>query len=552
MKIRTCITEKGKFRYGIHQPAYTAYNLRENKDIRPLGSFADGSPNTNERNFPESDVEEPKADTIYEIPNPFPFRGTTYITKSWADAKASDPSKIQLPKPSDYSFSKVVKNWLHTNDTCSEKLDSAFKDLPEAILLTIASTSSDPEDLVRIAHLCCDFDFDPETKRPTGLRYEKKGNRVYPNIKYHAVFETLANNLYLPDDYKEAMVLRPGVQGGSEIVGEIKTESTHIFEYLRRNSYIPWGHYAANMANDSIKYSLRDLTFSDMKGLRHLYYQRTYVRLAKELDIAPPLKKTLENKEMEALRKAIIKKISELPETLQLKFNAPLWGWNFGFDFAPSKYRLHASHQQIHQQFALLPATVQAMESGSGCSHDNHIDTYGCGDLVSNFIDTYRQKTGQHFFVNYLKAIRTNTRMDENPNKESSLIIYEDENVILFVPKAQTSQWELQLMPVKNIGNVLEADINMRNSLDYGILISMKILTQLGAKMVTIIEFPKRFDSPVPFQHLLYSFLPRLPESPGAFSEAQLRWINGHYPEDFAISCRNRLTQILETDNGSK
>jgi hypothetical protein len=27
----------------------------------------------------------------------------------------------------------------------------------------------------------------------------------------------------------------------------------------------------------------------------------------------------------------------------------------------------------------------------------------------------------------------------------------------------------------------------------------------------------------------------------GAFSEAQLRWINGHYPEDFASACRLQI-----------
>jgi hypothetical protein len=48
-------------------------------------------------------------------------------------------------------------------------------------------------------------------------------------------------------------------------------------------------------------------------------------------------------------------------------------------------------------------------------------------------------------------------------------------------------------------------------------------------------------------QHVLYCFLPKLPESPGAFSEAQLRWINGHYPEDFAIACRLKLAQLAES-----
>jgi hypothetical protein len=51
-----------------------------------------------------------------------------------------------------------------------------------------------------------------------------------------------------------------------------------------------------------------------------------------------------------------------------------------------------------------------------------------------------------------------------------------------------------------------------------------------------VIEFPKRFDVADRDQRLIYSFLPRLPESPGAFSEAQSRWVSGHFPEDFAAA----------------
>ena len=132
---------------------------------------------------------------------------------------------------------------------------------------------------------------------------------------------------------------------------------------------------------------------------------------------------------------------------------------------------------------------------------------------------------------------------------QSSLILWEDEHAILFVPKAQTSQWELQLMALQNsdgkiIGNILDADSSARDSLNYGIFAAQKALAGLGARMVTSIEYPKRISSEAPDkQHLLYSFLPRLPESPGAFSEAQLRYINGHYPEDFAAACRLQLTK---------
>ena len=47
-----------------------------------------------------------------------------------------------------------------------------------------------------------------------------------------------------------------------------------------------------------------------------------------------------------------------------------------------------------------------------------------------------------------------------------------------------------------------------------------------------------------PGQHLLYAFLPRLPKSSGAFSEAQLGFINGHYPEYFAAVCRQQLVNF--------
>jgi len=64
--------------------------------------------------------------------------------------------------------------------------------------------------------------------------------------------------------------------------------------------------------------------------------------------------------------------------------------------------------------------------------------------------------------------------------------------------------------------------------------------------MITVFEYSRRFDALEADQRLLYVFLPRLPESPGAFSEAQLRWINGHYPEDFALACRLNLEAVLE------
>jgi hypothetical protein len=63
--------------------------------------------------------------------------------------------------------------------------------------------------------------------------------------------------------------------------------------------------------------------------------------------------------------------------------------------------------------------------------------------------------------------------------------------------------------------------------------------------MVTSVEFSGRFNSPVTEQHLVYAFIPRLPYAPGTFSEAQMRFIGGCYPEDFAFACRKVLSALM-------
>lgn len=559
MKSRTCVNPKGKFIYGIHKPSYRVVNLREQDRIESLGIFSEKLMHDNRANFPVGDVVVEQADWIFEIPNAFPFKGATYIGKSWADKKAKDPGAIVLPSLPETSLSAVLRKNFTKDGEPAEKLDQIFEALPQTILLTLATTSTDAEELERLAKLSCEFVFAADKERPTGLKYriDEKGE-IRPVIRNHPLFEALVNNYYLSDDFKEIMVLKPGTQGKSEIVGgwppisESSRRQGHVFEYLRANSYIPWGHYAANMANDSIRYRIADLTAEDMTGLRHLYYERTYVRLAEELGVPVLARwKCLAKAEIEELRKKVIAALVAAEAGFSSQKSSPmftgtLWGWNYGFDFAASGYRLHASHQQVHQQFAMIPASVSEGNHDQTESSDK-IFPFACGDMVTEFIQEYRKSRDSDFFKDYLRAIRTNERMDERKNLPDSLIVYEDENIMLFVPKAQTSQWELQIMTLQPVGNILEADLNTRNSLDYTLLIAMRILTRMGARMITTIEYAKRFagasDAVDIDQRLLYVFLPILPESPGGFSEAQFRWIMGHYPEDFAAACRAQLEQ---------
>jgi len=548
MNLRSCVHPSGKFIYGVHRPAFHVVNLRENNYVGRLGFFEDGAPVDNQANFPPGPVEEPGADIIYEIPNPFPFRGVTYIARPWAEEKAENPSAIRLPELPGISFTVTLKRWFGKNPLSSEKKTAIFKTLPQPLQLAVAETSTDPEDLICLAKISCEFVFDPNTRRPRGLRYQRDvTGKPRPMISDPVLYEVIANNPRLPDDYKQVMLLRPGVQGGSEIVGEwndIPTGGkTHVFEYLRRNSYIPWGHYAANMADDAVRYRVGDLTATDMRALRHLYYQRTCVRMARSLGISMEWdRRCLAEQEIESLRKQISGALENPAKRNALKYTRTLWGWNFGFGYTPTRYRLHASHQQIHQQYALVPATVSANFSGDAENMADPMTTaYACGDQIADFIRQYRHQTGRKFFEAYLQAIENNQRLDGR-DTDASLVIYQDAHVMLFVPKAQTSQWEVQMMTCGPVGNILEADTNTRRSLDQAILTAVQVLEKMGAKMIACIEYSKAFDAPDDDQRLLYAFLPRLPESPGAFSEAQLRWINGHYPEDFAAACRSQLT----------
>lgn len=536
IRIRTCVSPEGTFIYGIHKPKYGVTSMRQDTRISTLGHVAPGKAIDNSKNFPHSLVRVTDADWIYEIPNPFPFKGVTYIDKEWADASANNYQRICIEAPEPISFSQLIE---------SENVpDSFIEKLPEPMLLALATCSTDPADLIKLAEMSCVIEKNNEGS-PTGIGYKEDGDgNAKAIIHNYTLFEAVANNQHLPSGYQVAMVIRPGAQGGSEIVGEIpNSSSTHIYEYLRRNSYIGGGHYAANMAEDAIRYSIPDLTTADIQGLRHLYYQRTYIRLAEELNLDyPQQSRPLQSNELENLRSRIVERVYGR----ELSNSATLWGWNFGFDYSPSKYRLHASHQQIHQQYAMVPDRVEGYR-GNLHNPDFTLPAYGCGDMIADVIQRYRAVYGRDFFVDYLAAIENNKRMDGRSDLTSSLVVWQDEHVILFVPKAQTSQWELQLMTLEDStgyppGNIIEANNNVRNSLDTGILVAQKALASIGAKMVTTIEYPKRIGQRGEIgQPLLYAFLPRLPESPGAFSEAQLRFINGHYPEDFAAVLRQNM-----------
>ena len=198
-----------------------------------------------------------------------------------------------------------------------------------------------------------------------------------------------------------------------------------------------------------------------------------------------------------------------------------------------------------------MPSRVFATEDEENELSQSTISTYTEGDLVAQFAKEYKDKTDHEFFETYLRAIQNNRRMDGRVDKDRDLIFYQDENIMAFVPKAQRSQGEIQIMTKERCGNIIETNTKERNSLDRAILIVMKVLENLGAEMITAWEMSKRFDNPDRDQRLLYSFIPKHPQSPGGFSEWQRRWIINHYPEDFARACREVVQNITEKGNST-
>ena len=95
----SCVGKDARFIVGVHKPCFEVKNLRPNEYFEPLGQLKDGTVIDNTANFPKDDLYEPTADIIYEIANPLPFRGTTYINSAWADIKVAHPETIRISKP---------------------------------------------------------------------------------------------------------------------------------------------------------------------------------------------------------------------------------------------------------------------------------------------------------------------------------------------------------------------------------------------------------------------------------------------------------------------
>jgi len=547
----TCVHPSGRFLCGIHRPSYRVINRRMTEAHRILGHDAEKTPIDNKANFPPAHLCVENGEWVYEIPNPFPFWGATYILSWPADnfSKGHDNFSFKPVREEGQDFPLLKKIFSGTLKTQDDHATYSVQDLPRYILLAVAQSCRDPEILKAIVPLACKLEYNSEGT-PVGFAYDTNGQgKKRPVIHDHDLFETLGNNPALPEEYRLVMVLWPGAQGDNPILGEYRSEPrTHIWEYLRANSYIPWGHYASNMAQDSIRYKASDLSIEDIRGLRHLYYQRIYSQMALYLDIIDqetfqqerklsPLDET----GLESLRHKITERISQLLEKGEkLPFAATLWGWNYGYDFSSSGYRLHASHQQIHQQFALIRPEVETIAFREGMP--GHIPSYAVGDQVADFCRRYKSTYKTDFFETYLKAIVSNERIDGKEGLPASLVLFEDEQVILHVPKAQRSQGEVQIMVKRNAGNILETDSSCRKSIDKALFLAIRTFDFLGAEMVTSYEVSKPFDNPDRDQRLFYCMLPRHPQSPGAFSERQERWITGHFPEDYAAMFRKAMS----------
>ena len=93
--------------------------------------------------------------------------------------------------------------------------------------------------------------------------------------------------------------------------------------------------------------------------------------------------------------------------------------------------------------------------------------------------------------------------------------------------------------------HILAADTATRTALDTGIRIAVQTLEALGAGLITNVEFGGRFTSRNKDQHLIYSFIPRLPYAPGTFPKPRCV-LFPMFPEDFAQACRQAADPFIQ------
>src|SRR3989339_527411 len=125
---RSCVGRDGRFKVGIHRPCFGVRNLRRHDYLQSLGELEDGTGVDNRANFPDKDLYEPEADLIYEIHNPFAFRGTTYINSAWADAKAAHPETIAIPAPEPCSLLENILQghlWSRPSNPVGNRIQNA-------------------------------------------------------------------------------------------------------------------------------------------------------------------------------------------------------------------------------------------------------------------------------------------------------------------------------------------------------------------------------------------------------------------------------------------
>ncbi len=118
-RIESSVTPEGQFKYGIHKPNYSVTNLRQTANLDTLGTDETGNCVGNKKNFPDNNVVVKDADWIFEIPNPLPFKGRTYIDKVWADNSANNYERICIQAPKKVSLSSTLRD---------EKIESSLND----------------------------------------------------------------------------------------------------------------------------------------------------------------------------------------------------------------------------------------------------------------------------------------------------------------------------------------------------------------------------------------------------------------------------------------
>jgi galactose-1-phosphate uridylyltransferase len=155
------------------------------------------------------------------------------------------------------------------------------------------------------------------------------------------------------------------------------------------------------------------------------------------------------------------------------------------------------------------------------------------GDHLSNICEAY-SRHGIDYLWSYYRAL-----------KEAGLVLWEDENVVLFIPYGQISMHELQVMVKRrNTNHYLELSDEEIRSLSEAEFKVTRLFRELGINSFNEVMISRPFDSKTEGFRIIFTYITR--EVDFAVSELNLLYVVDKHPYDTLDEVKSYLPHVAK------